>query len=639
MGDYGVDYTDKQIKALESHIKSVYGEAKKDLNAKLKKFNEQFKVKDAKHKADLKAGKITKEEYQAWLKGQVFQGDHWKQMKAQMESVLLNANQEAINVVNGGKISVIATNANYMAFDLEHTAGVNLGFALYDRNTVTNLLKEQPDLLPNKHVDPVKDSAWNRKKITRQVTQGILQGESTQQVADRLANVLSSQNMNSMLTTARTAMTSAQNVGRQIRLEEAKDKGIKLKKEWMCTLDTHTRIAHRELDGQKVDVDKKFKWGDYEIAYPADPEAEAFLVYNCRCTMVADLDDFPEVYQRYDNINGVPVDGMTYTEWAKAKEYLKDNPEETPWVDRIKVIQERVAANGLTEEDIMEAGKIFADEMDSVYEEAEAKLRNAEQEEKEAKEQYRIAKKNYEDLRAEIDKNIFLLDDEDIQMKIIELDDIMQQKEQERIDATKKYRSLRYIGDTSAQDLKRKLSEIREVGTDGLDIKGHLNNSRSPMRKHVEYGYDKYPKSWVEQSMGKGTMVVKKTDRGYYRHSNYFQSEIAISGFREDDYNETAMHELGHRFERTVRGISEQETIFYKRRTEGEESVWLGIGYGRHEVTKKDNFLDYYMGKDYGGGAYELVSMGFEYAYTDPLLLKKDKDMQQWILGLLAIVP
>lgn len=317
--DYGIAYTDKQAKVLEKHIRSIYTEAKKDINGKLKEFNARFKVKDAKHKADLKAGLITKEDYQSWLKGQVFQGDHWKQMRAQMESILTNANEEAINIVNGGKISVIANNANYMAYTLEHGAGVNFGFALYDTSTVTNLLKEQPDLLPNKHVDPVKDGAWNRKKITRQVTLGILEGESTDQVADRLANVLSSQDQNAMLTTARTAMTSAQNAGRQLRMEEAVKKGIKLHKEWMCTLDLHTRTAHRELDGQKVPVDKPFKVDGYEIRFPADPQAEAYLVYNCRCTMVADLDDYPSVYQRYDNIDGVPVDQMTYKEWYKAK--------------------------------------------------------------------------------------------------------------------------------------------------------------------------------------------------------------------------------------------------------------------------------------------------------------------------------
>ena len=43
------------------------------------------------------------------------------------------------------------------------------------------------------------------------------------------------------------------------------------------------------------------------------------------------------------------------------------------------------------------------------------------------------------------------------------------------------------------------------------------------------------------------------------------------------------------------------------------------------------------MGKDYGGTAYELVSMGFQYAYTEPATLLKDEDMAEWIYGLLAL--
>ena len=44
------------------------------------------------------------------------------------------------------------------------------------------------------------------------------------------------------------------------------------------------------------------------------------------------------------------------------------------------------------------------------------------------------------------------------------------------------------------------------------------------------------------------------------------------------------------------------------------------------------------MGKDYHGTAYELVSMGFELAYTDTIKLLDDEDMAEWILGMLAVV-
>lgn len=44
------------------------------------------------------------------------------------------------------------------------------------------------------------------------------------------------------------------------------------------------------------------------------------------------------------------------------------------------------------------------------------------------------------------------------------------------------------------------------------------------------------------------------------------------------------------------------------------------------------------MGNDYNGTAYELVSMGFEYAYTNPLKLATDSDMEAWIYGILSLL-
>ena len=90
--------------------------------------------------------------------------------------------------------------------------------------------------------------------------------------------------------------------------------------------------------------------------------------------------------------------------------------------------------------------------------------------------------------------------------------------------------------------------------------------------------------------------------------------------------------------ERAVSGILEAEKIFYNRRTAGEDLKWLGSGYGHNEKTRKDDFLNSYMGKDYGGTAYELVSMGFEMGYTDPLQLLTDEDMADWIYGLLCVL-
>lgn len=317
--DAGQQYTDKQLIELKKRISTIYSDAQKDMQAKLDEFTAKHEVKNRIHLQELADGKITQADYDSWMRGQVFQGKQWMAKRDQLADVLYDANKEAVNILNGGTISVLAKNANFMAYTLEHGAGVNFGFGLYDATTVTNLLKNDPNILPFKKLDKAKDKRWNFQKIRNQITQGIIQGERLDQIAKRLAEVTSSTNENLMMTHARTAMTSAQNAGRQIRLEDAKKLGIKLKKEWMATLDLHTRDAHRDLDGQKVDVDKPFKVDGYEIRFPADPHAQPYLVYNCRCTLVADIDDYPEEYQRYDNIDGEPIKNMTYREWEQWK--------------------------------------------------------------------------------------------------------------------------------------------------------------------------------------------------------------------------------------------------------------------------------------------------------------------------------
>lgn len=319
MTDYGAEYTDKKIEELEKRITSIYREASHDVEMKMRDFNKRYKAKEAIYAKKLKNGEITQEDFNAWKRGQVFQGKQWQAKKQQLEDTLYNANSVAAKLINGETNGVFAANANYMSYSLEHGVGVNFGFGLYDESTVANLLKNEPDLLPKPRIKKPKDEAWNSKKITRQVTQGIIQGESLDQIATRLAKTTGSQNRDAMLTHARTAMTGAQNAGRQRQLKSAQDLGIKLKKEWMATLDSHTRDTHETLDGQRVPINEPFEAGGYSIMYPGDPHAAPAMVYNCRCTMVADVEDYPAEYNRYDNIEGKPISNMTYREWKKAR--------------------------------------------------------------------------------------------------------------------------------------------------------------------------------------------------------------------------------------------------------------------------------------------------------------------------------
>lgn len=96
----------------------------------------------------------------------------------------------------------------------------------------------------------------------------------------------------------------------------AEKMGIKLKKEWLATLDGRTRHSHAALDGEKVGTDEKFSNG---CRFPGDPQGRPGEVYNCRCTMVAALDDVDTSGAQRRTRDGLIPD-MTYAQWEASKQ-------------------------------------------------------------------------------------------------------------------------------------------------------------------------------------------------------------------------------------------------------------------------------------------------------------------------------
>ncbi len=177
---------------------------------------------------------------------------------------------------------------------------------------------------------------------------------------------------------------------------------------------------------------------------------------------------------------------------------------------------------------------------------------------------------------------------------------------------------------------------MRAMGATDEQLKAQFSNS-SLIRSTVEQALNCYPSEWITASVKHRKIPLKKIppgERGFYDGR-----QIKI----EDKYHlDSAIHELGHRMENVNEEIFNAEKEFYNRRTAGEPLEKLSVltgnsNYRADERARKDKFLDAYVGKDYGGTGYELVSMGFQWAYTNPAFLLQDEDMAQWIYGLLAI--
>lgn len=336
--DYAHRMTDAELAQLERRISAIYQQAADELTDTVNAYFEQFEKRDAAMKEKLNAGEITDQQYKQWRIAQMGRGKRYEALRDKVANRYTNANETAVAYVNDATPGIYTLNRNYAAYKIEQVSD-SADFTLYDEQTVKRLAVEQPDLMP--YYPPKRalqrgiDLKYGKQQITASVTSSILQGKGIGKIADDLQSRMHDMSRASAIRTARTAITAAQNAGRLDTYRAAQDMGIKLKKQWLATLDNRTRHAHAMLDGQTVDVDKPFKVDGYEIMYPGDSSAPGYLVYNCRCTQVSVLDDVDTsggMRWARDPVTGksVLVKDMTYAEWAGWKETEPQRPSFTP---------------------------------------------------------------------------------------------------------------------------------------------------------------------------------------------------------------------------------------------------------------------------------------------------------------------
>lgn len=274
--------TDKILRDMEKRLDEVYKQAYREARQTADDFMKQFREMDKKKREQVKNGELDKSEYDRWRRTQVFQGNRYHQMADTLAADMTHTNQIAASVINGYLPEVYAVNHNYGTYEIEKGSRINTQYTMYDRQTVERLMRDNPDLLPRKAaVNVPKDQLWNKKHINSAVTQGILQGEAIDKIAQRLAATVTDMSHTSAIRNARTMTTSAQNGGRIDSYKRAEGMGIKMLQVWMATLDGRTRHEHRQLDGQKRKVGEAFEVEGEKIFFPGDPAADPALVYNC----------------------------------------------------------------------------------------------------------------------------------------------------------------------------------------------------------------------------------------------------------------------------------------------------------------------------------------------------------------------
>ena len=323
MADLGHQMTDEKLEQLERKVHKTYKEAYKEMQDKVDAYFDRLKDRDEEQKALLEAGKITEQQYQQWRLTQYARGKRYRALRDEFARRMNEANKVAAAYINDQTPGIYSLNANYTAYTIEQS-GASVDFYLIQEQAVKRLIEEEPELFHRPAIDTPLDTVWNQRKLTDSLTAGILMGESTRQIADRFQKV-TDMNRTSALRNARTAVTGAQNAGRQATYDRARAMGIEVDERWRSARDFRVRDSHRLMDGKPKDKDGYFHTPLGSIMrYPGDMQnGKAADVYNCRCTTSTKdaLEAEPTMMRARDPVTGrnEVVQDMTYQEWYEWK--------------------------------------------------------------------------------------------------------------------------------------------------------------------------------------------------------------------------------------------------------------------------------------------------------------------------------
>ena len=508
-------------------------------------------------------------------------------MDVRHEMAILSGDME---ITAGGHLERVAVHAYENAF-IAPTSTLN-------RPAIKSLVN-RPFNGYNYSEDLWGNTANLASKLEATFAKGFVQGLSVQKMAQEVRKDFNVQRAN-----AETIIrTDGNHIVNNATLQRYEDAGLK-----------GARI-HVHIDDRTTEICKQH---DRENKLYTLEEADGVLPahYNCRSTFIPDRDELMEEHW-VDELEVDPLDA------------------EGKWHDKIKAKIKQMMDNDtpITLDTVLKIGKTASE---AFTKEAFDDAHN---------ERLKVLKKIEDQRDAVYDK--FVNEDYKDEAEARQLQAEYNKLSEQRIKTIKDMDGYRF------EYISKELAKVRDVG-------GKANNftkwSSKPVRERITHMSEYLPKDWAEH-LSSEPLYVKKTARGYFREKvqpwdvkfnsikdvprsmyDYVFDEIAISGTGSSgDY--TIIHELMHVMEYRKPEIIDLERQFYEKRTDGEALQRMrditGLNYGAHEVTRVDDFLNPYIGRDYKGRAYELLSMGVENLYSGRINLDDDAEYRDFVLGVL----
>ncbi|WP_334196000.1 phage minor head protein [Muricomes intestini] len=253
-------------KKIINQLKRVYGQARKDCEERIAELGMRTDLEN--------------------IQSIVYQTQYQEAMKQQLDGII-----DTLNINQFDKITDYLS-ASYengffgTLYDLQGQ-GIPLVFPI-DQRQVIKALQTDSKISKPLYKRLGEDTNYLKKSIRAELSRGIANGSSWNEMAGHIANGMNNpfkRSINNAIRIARTEGHRIQNEATMDCQQKAKDKGADVVKQWDSTMDGRTRPWHVKADGQIRELDEPFEVGGEKMGAPG-VGGSAMNVCNCRCALL-----------------------------------------------------------------------------------------------------------------------------------------------------------------------------------------------------------------------------------------------------------------------------------------------------------------------------------------------------------------
>ncbi len=171
--------------------------------------------------------------------------------------------------------------------DISEQAGTELNWGTLNRDTIASIINEPA--VSGKYLKDVLDKLRYETLLQERqvITQGLIQGDSFQDMAKRIKESMN-KSYNDSIRIARTEGTRAAGEGQARAYDRAEELGVELERIWVAAGGSRTRPAHAFLNGKIADKEGYFHYAGKQARNPGGWGVAA-LDINCRCRVRAEV--------------------------------------------------------------------------------------------------------------------------------------------------------------------------------------------------------------------------------------------------------------------------------------------------------------------------------------------------------------